>query len=449
VSFFHNASSPEVSGSWRMDSFRRFGWWVAIVAVLVCAQEMQPLRAGECHFIWLPVDQGGGSKPPYLFSPAFAYDSFRNVAVLVGGQERAGTDFVYREDTWEWNGTSWTRRNPSIKPPNRRDAAMAFDSDRKVCVLFGGGTNIFSDQIPFNDTWEWDGNIWTVRSTHNPGATDQPPPIDYPIMCYDAARKKVVLWGAYERVGGSIKDLTNTWTWDGTTWERIASAPTHRSDSAMVYDPVRREVLLFGGSIPLEGGGQNDTWVWNGTNWAKKVVSGPPARHEHAMAFDSRRGVVVMVGGNGRGETDSLSDTWEWNGETWTFQPNADASLTARQRHLMWYESTSQRLVLYSGRQIHTGTEPPVPPDLFTDMFEGRPPGLWIDFNYSGQPSLPEDGRFLTPYNTLLEGVAIADPGCTLRLKSGVSAETITIIKAMRLEAEYGPVTIGNNVGSP
>src|SRR6478735_2670518 len=60
-------------------------------------------------------------------------------------------------DTWEWNGTAWTRKTPSKSPPARNAAAMATLGDR--IVLFGG-----SGSSLLNDTWEWDGTTWTERT---------------------------------------------------------------------------------------------------------------------------------------------------------------------------------------------------------------------------------------------------------------------------------------------
>src|SRR5882672_10594794 len=65
---------------------------------------------------------------------AMAYDSARGVTVLFGG---AGG--VFNGETWEWNGTAWSRR--VVSSPSPRDGhAMAYDSARHVTVLFGGYT---------------------------------------------------------------------------------------------------------------------------------------------------------------------------------------------------------------------------------------------------------------------------------------------------------------------
>src|SRR5690349_10647878 len=53
---------------------------------------------------------------------AMAYDSNRGLTVLFGGLDSSGT----LNDAWEWNGASW---NPAVSGPSRRGAhAMAYDS---------------------------------------------------------------------------------------------------------------------------------------------------------------------------------------------------------------------------------------------------------------------------------------------------------------------------------
>ncbi len=81
----------------------------------------------------------------------------------------------------------------------------------------------------------------------------------------------------------------------------------------MAFDPVNRTVLLFGG---LDGAlrGLSDTWSWDGSAWTQLDVSGPTPRGHHAMAGDPVRKRVVLFGGSVQS---NLGDTWEWDGEQW------------------------------------------------------------------------------------------------------------------------------------
>lgn len=60
--------------------------------------------------------------------------------------------------------------------------------------------------------------------------------------------------------------------------------PTYRSEQAMVYDPARKRLVLFGGE---SGGGPiNDTWEFDGTGWrdVTPASENPPARSSAMMA---------------------------------------------------------------------------------------------------------------------------------------------------------------------
>ena len=76
-------------------------------------------------------------------------------------------------------------------------------------------------------------------------------------MAYDSARGVTVLFGGYGAFGYPVDD---TWEWDGNTWAlRSATGPSPRRDHAMVYDSARSTVVLFGGvSLYVPKG---DTWV--------------------------------------------------------------------------------------------------------------------------------------------------------------------------------------------
>lgn len=397
-----------------------------------------------CELRWYNVTPDGSpNSPGVLLDQACAFDSRRQVAVFFGG-DNALTGVFSTSDTWEWNGTDWTKRN-SDQAPARKDGAMAYDSDRGVCVLFGGGTNIFQADTPFNDTWEWNGAVWTLRQDNNPAATDRPPPLEGPIMVYDSFRKRTVLLGSSEHIGSVFKPVTRTWEWDGNSWSVRPSAPPPRIDSAMAFDPIRRVTVVFGGAGYGVGGYLNDTWTWDGTTWRlATVTSAPVPRSQHAMAFDVRRKVLVLVGGfNGNIEA-PLNDSFEWDGSSWSFLPRADTTgLTGRRFHKMWYETGAQRVMVFGGTKSTRRVDGSYVHVIYDGIYEARPPGEWVDFSYPGEPSFNETGLFYTPFNTLAEAVNAASVGCTINLKTGSRAEAITITKQLQLEAYYGPVTIG------
>lgn len=209
--------------------------------------------------------------------PALAYDSRRGYVVLFGGVN----------GTVEWSGSAWTWRNPSNQPSDRSvTGGLAYDGSRGVTVLFGGFD--FGAGGPVNDTWEWNGTNWTQRSA---GGISSPPARYAHGLAYDANRQVTVLFGGFDGVSSEFND---TWEWNGSVWTQRtpANSPSARSSFAMAYDTVR-------GVTVLHGGGNDETWTWNGTNWNQQFpTNSPGSRGGHAMAFDTTRGVAVLQGGN-------------------------------------------------------------------------------------------------------------------------------------------------------
>jgi hypothetical protein len=78
-------------------------------------------------------------------------------------------------------------------------------------------------------------------------------------MAYDAATGTIVLFGGKNNSPGFLSD---TWTWDGSTWTKQAPAahPPGRFEAAMAYDAAARNVVLFGGRAGSTWVG--DTWTW-------------------------------------------------------------------------------------------------------------------------------------------------------------------------------------------
>ena len=94
-----------------------------------------------------------------------AHDAARGVTVLFGGY-----DDGYPQDTWEWDGETWTERTPDGPLPIARYShAMAYDTARGVTVLFGG----YRGGEYLQDNWEWHHPLmgrpahrWTVSWPH-------------------------------------------------------------------------------------------------------------------------------------------------------------------------------------------------------------------------------------------------------------------------------------------
>lgn len=284
---------------------------------------------------WTKQGERLSPSPRCYFSSAF--DSINKVGVLFGGTSY----LMVFNDTWTFDTTVnlWMRKQPAISPSNRYGAAMCYDRDDGLMILFSGA----SDSPDQNETWTYNvtSNTWINRhpvKSPNSGKGYS--------MTYDPDKHIVILFGA----GGSCN---RTWTYDviNNLWtDRSGPAsPPHRWDSAMVYDEANRCVVLFGG---MWGGPQcmNDTWLLNTTtfNWTRKSQDvSPPPRGLHSMAYDSSLGVTVLTGGWGGYY---FGDTWVYDAST-NLWINLTPIIAPPPRSLqgMYYDSNIQTMVLFGG----------------------------------------------------------------------------------------------------
>ncbi len=125
----------------------------------------------------------------------------------------------------------------------------------------------------------------------------------------------------------------------------------------MVYDPVTRRMILFGGGYAPSPGAAtvvvDDTWVYDpvANTWTELKPAGavPPARHGHAAAYDSGIGRLIVFGGFN--STAMLNDTWAYDpvGNAWTdLRPSGDLP-SARVLTSMAYDQSKSRMTLFGG----------------------------------------------------------------------------------------------------
>jgi hypothetical protein len=238
------------------------------------------------------------NSPPARLAAGLVYDAGHGVLVLFGGQSG-------NNETWTWDGTNWKQMSPTDTPPPWVfAAAMTYDATRKLVLLYDGGACFC---ISINQTWSWNGSNWTqVSTTTDPNAGAGNPET----IVYDAARAQTVFVGP-----------TGTWALDGTGWTRVGGGgPALGGDylgptNFVIADDQAQGVLL-------ELGSSGDTWAWNGKAWTALNPSvAPPPRRGEAFAYDPVRRQMVLFGGSAwdgsPGTWKGLSDTWVWDGQIW------------------------------------------------------------------------------------------------------------------------------------
>ncbi|MFO0969759.1 MAG: kelch repeat-containing protein [Gemmataceae bacterium] len=121
-------------------------------------------------------------------------------------------------------------------------SSLCYDRHNKRFVLFGGGNVETERGAPGTWVYEPKANVWKRLDLEV-----QPPPRANSRLVYDPLAKKVVLFG-----GDQLDQLVaDTWTFDVTRdrWEELRTerAPAPRAGHALLWLPKAKKVLLLGG----------------------------------------------------------------------------------------------------------------------------------------------------------------------------------------------------------
>jgi len=182
--------------------------------------------------------------------PGMTYDSAQGNVMFFGG---AGFG-VYFDDTWTFDGTNWTQQFPATSPSTRR-APQVYDPATGTVILFGGDG---PDGVTFDDTWSWDGSNWTRKfPPTSPGARTLAQ------MAFDAAANRLVLFGGAD-AGNVTGAFNDTWFYDGTMWSELdeLNLPANRFAGLMTYQTFTRDLVLFSGYGYGEPSPRTDTWLF-------------------------------------------------------------------------------------------------------------------------------------------------------------------------------------------
>lgn len=223
---------------------------------------------------------------PGLRGLAAAFDPGASEVLLFGGSW-SGV-YSYYDAFLSWDGAQFRQVPAAIRPQGRVRHGMAFDELRHRVVVMGGYGSAISPALPFlGDTWEWDGQQWSLRHSLGwfSGRVDHG-------MVFDPVRGQVVLYGGFALGTGSSADMM---AWDGSTWTALnpAHSPGPLSAPCMATDPLRRRVVLLENyrTPPTPRG----TWEWDGMDWTARPTAHAPGNQEAGpMVYDSARHRLML-----------------------------------------------------------------------------------------------------------------------------------------------------------
>ena len=276
-------------------------------------------------FGWTQLVPAPGPIPSPRRLHGAVYDPVRDRMIVFGGAD----DADLRNDTWALqftgpSGATWAQLTPLGTPPApRADFAMIYDPPGDRILLFGGFDGVSPPSLRRSDLWQltlagtpqWTqlapGAGPTARSGHR--------------AAFDPVRRRMVVFGGYD-----VTFLADTWALSLSgppAWTPIVppgALPGPRVEHAVVYDPAGDRLLIYGGyDDPLNGAALGDTWalpLGSPAPWATVNPDGPPLWGS-AVIFDPIRHEMIVFGGSEGGPTsytfvlNLVANQWSFHGQ--------------------------------------------------------------------------------------------------------------------------------------
>lgn len=293
------------------------------------------------------------SKPAARSGAALAYFPDRKSLVMFGGLGTGGQPLA---DTWEYSAGSaaWQLRSGSIRPAARA-TSMAYDSQRRSLILFGGqgvGSTLYGDVWVYDQTGAWS----PVQTT---GAA--PAPRTSHGLAYDTQRGALIVFGGYD-VTGPTNPRNDFYELLSTTlaWTMRAAGPPMVRTPKLIHDG--RYALLIGAdesATMLVKAWRFDQALGNFTDITTASPEAPAKRQLFSVGLDRISGTVLLFGGVGA--AGPLQDTYtlspldgKWQKLATPSQPGprVDAALE--------YVPDQTQLLLVGGRTALEQNAPPV-----------------------------------------------------------------------------------------
>ena len=334
------------------------------------------------------------NAPEERHGAALAADPVNSVLVLVGGVRQLGDlpDEVWELSTNFASKPVWTPALPSFQPPAADRSNACYDTASHSLYVYGG-RNAAQTQLP--DLWRFDGQQWMQLP-------DGPRARGGHAMAYDPVRDRVVVFGGYCSVtcpscspdcgksGARTLEYDPTMgTWTDTDFD--LGSGLGRVDAAMAYDAVDHEVVLFGGRSNFTDAVLTDTWTYDGTTWTQLSGSGPAATDRPAMGWDPGLQAVIVF--------DLVGATWQFQHGAWSLLIGAATTgPVGRFGAGLSYDVQRKRFMLVGG-QSAAG-------DRLTDVWElDAAAATWTRVYVPGDSPLPRALEVFAPFSNGREHV--------------------------------------------
>ena len=231
----------------------------------------------------------------------------------------------------------------------------------------------------------------------------QPPPRSLAAAAFDPIREQLVMFGGFLPAGVSQEVWTCSLQSRSWTLRTVQGpSPPGRRDHTLVYDSIADRFILFGGwdrSAFLD-----DLWVLSlqgGARWERLEVPGskPSPRSEHGTLFDPIRNRMIVVGGHG--PEGRASDVWQLDLSgvpAWSRMETATVGPANRHSHTFTYDPVRDRAWVIGGWE-----DGPLSDAWYLPL---GGPADWAQISPNG--SLPPRKDHVTVYDELRDRIIVS-----------------------------------------
>lgn len=315
---------------------------------------------------WASLAASGAAFPALASHRAVWDDAAERLLVFggLGGRHEANPVdglWAYRPTTNAWEQLG--RGGPGPTP--RQGHTMVWTPAERRAFVFGGTAG---DRAFFDDLWAYDAprDAWARIEGEGPSPT----PRAFHTATWDPARGQMLLFGGQGRDGRYLDDL---WSYTPTTnrWTLVEGSeprPSGRIRHSAVWDDATGQMLVFGGYLS-EGRYGGNLWGYRpatGT-WAELSPdgAGPPSRARHSAVWDPVRKQMLVFGGY-VGGIDYLEDFWSYdpNSQLWTLVSARGLLPRARADASAVWNTGAGEVLLFGGAGA----------DRYSEFWSYRPP---------------------------------------------------------------------------
>jgi len=254
-----------------------------------------------------------------LYGHSAVYDSGSNTMIVFGGLNPIAVpnNYVLLETNANGSGGlqggAWSELGMSFVPPARAFHSAVYDQANNRMIVFGGCADT-ECLLPLNDTWVLSNAngvggtpAWTELSPSGP----LPSPRSFHNAVYDATHNRMIVYS------GAINNtaLTDAWVLSNANglggtpaWTQLSptgGTPDAYWQSTAVYDPTTNVMIVFGG-----GDWANSVWTLSNANgltgtpaWTNLIANGAPGspkgRVGAQVIYDSTSNRMTIFSGNG------------------------------------------------------------------------------------------------------------------------------------------------------